>query len=156
MTIRSGSQPATPGRPTSSLSITCTPGTSSIAARAAAPAAMVRDSSASPCTTSWRRAASSDAMSSEDCDVERTRRTMRASRSVSTRPVGATCSSADCVREPTILCVEVSTASAPCCRADGGSAGWKPKCGPQAWSTTSAAPAAWQTSAQPATSAAIP
>jgi hypothetical protein len=38
----------------------------------------------------------------------------------------------------------------------GGSARWKPKCGPHAWSTTSGTPAAWATSAQPATSAAMP
>ena len=72
------------------------------------------------------------------------------------RPDGETWSMADCVSEPTILCVDVSTASAPCLSAEGGSAGWKPKCGPHAWSTTSGTPAAWQTSAQPSTSALMP
>ena len=79
----------------------------------------------------------------------RTSRTARATASGSMRPVGATCSIADCVSEPTILCVEVSTASAPCWSADGGRSGWKPKCGPHAWSTTSGTPAACATSAQP-------
>ena len=81
---------------------------------------------------------------------------MRATLPGSTRPLGATCSIADCVSEPTILCVEVSTASAPSCSALGGSSGWKPKCGPHAWSTISGTPAAWQTAAHPSTSAAIP
>ena len=94
--------------------------------------------------------------SSADGDVLRVSRTMRATRSASTRPVGATCSIADCVSEPTILCVEVSTASAPSCSALAGRPGWKPKCGPHAWSTTSGTPAAWQTAAQPSTSAAMP
>ena len=93
-------------------------------------------------STSWRRAASSEAISSEDGDVLRTSRTARATASASMRPVGATCSIADWVSEPTILCVEVSTASAPCWSADGGRSGWKPKCEPHAWSTTSGTPAA--------------
>jgi hypothetical protein len=63
---------------------------------------------------------------------------------------------ADCVSEPTILCVEVIIASAPSISADWGSSGWKPKCGPHAWSTTSGTPAAWQTAAQPSTSALMP
>ena len=46
-------------------------------------------------------------------------------------PSAPTCSSADCVSEPTILCVEVSAASAPRCSALAGTPGWKPKCGPQ-------------------------
>ena len=116
----------------------------------------MRDSSAWPWMTSWRRAASSDAISSDEGDVQRTSRTARATASGSTRPVGATCSIADCVSEPTILCVEVSTASAPCWSALGGRSGWKPKCEPHDWSTISGRPAAWATSAQPATSAAIP
>ena len=156
MTIRIGSQPATPGRPTNSSPITRTPGTASIAARARSPAAIVRSSSASPWTASWRRAASSDAISSAEGDVERVSRTIRATWPGSIRPVGATCSIADWVSEPTILCVEVSTASAPSASALSGTSGWKPKCGPQAWSTTSGTPASWQTSAQAATSAAMP
>ncbi len=60
------------------------------------------------------------------------------------------------VSEPAILCVLVSIASAPCESAVGGSASWKPKCGPHAWSTTSGTPARCATSAQAATSAAIP
>ena len=60
------------------------------------------------------------------------------------------------VSEPAILCVLVSIASAPWDNAVGGNASLKPKCGPQDWSTTSGTPAAWATSAQPATSAAIP
>jgi hypothetical protein len=124
--------------------------------RARFDAAIVRDRSAWPWMTSWRRAASSEAISSEDGDVLRTSRTARATASGSMRPVGATCSIADCVSEPTILCVEVSTASAPCWSADGGRSGWNPKCEPHDWSTTSGTPAACATSAQPATSAAIP
>ena len=124
--------------------------------RARLEAAIVRDSSAWPWMTSWRRAASSEAISSDDGDVERTSRTARATASGSIRPVAATCSIADCVSDPTILCVHVSTASAPCCSALGGRSGWKPKCEPHDWSTTSGTPAAWQTSAQPATSAAMP
>ena len=156
MTIRIGSQPATPGRPTNSSPMTRTPSTASIAARAASPAAIVRPSSAWPCTASWRRAPSSEAISSAEGDVLRVSRTMRATTSGSIRPVGATCSIADCVSEPTILCVEVSTASAPSWSALGGRSGWKPKCGPHAWSTTSGTPAARQTAAQPSTSAAMP
>ena len=95
-------------------------------------------------------------MSSADGEVERVRRIVRATAAGSIRPVGATWSIADWVSEPTILCVEVSTASAPCASALGGTRGWKPKCGPQDWSTTSGTPAAWHTSAQPATSAAMP
>ena len=49
-----------------------------------------------------------------------------------------------------------SLTSAPCASAEGGRSGWKPKCGPQAWSTISGTPAAWATSAHPSTSAAIP
>ena len=135
---------------------TATPSIVAIWSRARIEAAIVRDSSASPWTASWRRAASSDAMSSADCDVERTSRTQRPTSSASMRPPAATWSIADCVSEPTILCVEVSTASAPRASALAGSAGWKPKCGPHAWSTTSGTPAAWHTSAQPATSAAMP
>ena len=95
-------------------------------------------------------------MSSADGDVLRVRRTVRATAPGSIRPVGAMWSIADWVSEPTVLCVEVSTASAPRSSALAGTPGWKPKCGPQAWSTTSGTPAAWQTSAQPATSAAMP
>ena len=116
----------------------------------------MRSSSASPWTASWRRAASSEDISSADGDVLRVSRTMRATWSGSIRPLGATCSIADCVSEPTILCVEVITASAPSARALAGTPGWKPKCGPHAWSTTSATPAAWQTAAHAATSAAMP
>jgi hypothetical protein len=79
-----------------------------------------------------------------------------ARRSASIRESLATWSMADWVSEPTILWVEVSTASAPRSSAEGGSEGWKPKWGPQAWSTTSAAPASCATRAQPSTSAAIP
>ncbi len=154
--MRSGSQPATPGRPTNSGPITSTSSSASIASRTRSAPASVRWTSECPCIASWRRAASSEAISSELGLVERTSRTVRAMRSGSIRPVSATWSIADWVSEPTILWVEVSTASAPWASADGGSAWWKPKCGPQAWSTTSAAPAAWATSAQPATSAAIP
>ena len=128
----------------------------SIASRARADAAIVRDSSDWPWITSCRRAASSEAISSDDGEVLRVSRTARATASGSMRPVGATCSIADWVSEPTILCVEVSTASAPCWSADGGRSGWKPKCEPHDWSTTSGTPAAAQTAAQPATSAAIP
>ena len=66
MTIRSGSQPATPGRPTISSPMTAAPGTTAIASRALCEAAIVLDSSASPCTASWRRAASSEAISRPD------------------------------------------------------------------------------------------
>jgi hypothetical protein len=116
----------------------------------------VRSRSASPCTPSWRRPASSEAISSELGLVDRTRRTARATAPVSIRPVGATWSIADWVRLPTILCVEVSITSAPSANADSGRPAWKPKCEPQALSTMSAAPAAWATSAQMATSAAMP
>ena len=116
----------------------------------------MRESSDWPWITSCRRAASSEAISSEDGDVLRVSRIARATASGSMRPVGATWSIADWVSEPTILCVEVRTASAPCCSADGGRSGWKPKCEPHDWSTTSGTPAAAQTAAQPATSAAIP
>ena len=55
------------------------------------------------------------ASSSDDGEVERTRRTARAERGRRrSGRVGATWSIALCVSEPTILCVEVSTASAPC------------------------------------------
>ena len=83
-----------------------------------------RVSSASPWSASWRRAPSSEAISSADCEVERTSRT-RARDRVGVDPAGraATCSIADCVSEPTILCVEVIIASAPSVSADGGSVG---------------------------------
>ena len=123
ITIRSGSQPAIPGRPTSPSPTTEQPGTDSIAARASYEARIVRSSSASPWTASWRRAASSEAISSELGLVERTIRTARATAPMSTRPVGATISIADCVRLPTILCVEASIASAPSASGDAGSRG---------------------------------
>ena len=89
-------------------------------------------------------------------DVERTRRIARPTAVTSTRPVSATWSIALCVSEPTILWVEVRTASAPSARADSGTSGWKPKCGPHDWSTTSGTPAACATCAQPPTSATMP
>ena len=65
-TIRSGSQPATPGRPTNSLADEREPGiVADRFARVRAAAAIVSCSSASPWTASWRRAASSEAISSE-------------------------------------------------------------------------------------------
>ena len=72
-----------------------------------------RASSASPCSTSWRRAPSSDSISSDDGDVERMSRSVRATASGSMRPESETCSSADWVSEPAILCTDVSIASAP-------------------------------------------
>jgi len=122
MTIRSGSRAATPGRPTSSSPTTRQPGILSISAAVRREAAIVLLNSASPCRTSWRRAPSSESISSEDGDVERIRRSMRATASGSTRPESPTCSSADWVRLPAILCTEVSIASAPTCSAFGGSA----------------------------------
>ena len=83
-------------------------------------------------------------------------RSVRATASGSIRPVPATCSSADWVSEPAILWTEVSIASAPWVSALGGRSSWKPRCGPQDWSTTSGTPAACATSAQPFTSAAMP
>ena len=83
----------------------------------------MRSSSASPWIASCRRALSSEASSSELGLVERTSRTQRATSSGSIRPPAATCSIADWVRLPTILCVEVSTASAPAATGDSGSAG---------------------------------
>ena len=124
MTIRSGSQPAIPGRPTSSSPTTAQPGNRVDRRRAPARRrAIVRSSSASPWTASWRRAASSEAISSELGLVERTSRTARATASASIRPPAATCSIADWVRLPTILCVEASIASAPRRSGDSGSAG---------------------------------
>ena len=69
-------------------------------------------------------------------------------------PSRATCSIADWVRLPTILWVE-ARASAPGQRRIG-QRGMKAEMEPHAQSTTSAAPAAWTTSAQPRMSAAIP
>ncbi len=117
---------------------------------------MVRSSSASPWTASWRRAASSEAISKELGLVERISLTARATAAWSTRRVPATSSIADWVRLPTILWVEASIASAPRASGERGRRAWKPKCEPHAASTINAAPAAWATSAQPATSAAIP
>ena len=88
MTIRSGSQPAIPGRPTIPSPTTVQPGIASIASRARADAAIVRSSSASPWAPSWRRALSSDASSSELGLVERTSRTQRATWSGSIRLAG--------------------------------------------------------------------
>ena len=106
ITIRIGSEAATPGAPTSRSPTIEQPSIASIAARALAAAASVRDSSARPCTASWRRAASSEASSSELGLVERTSRTARATAAGSTSPPAATWSIADCCRLPTILCVE--------------------------------------------------
>ena len=85
----------------------------------------MRSSSASPWIASCRRALSSEASSSELGLVERTRRTQRETWSGSIRipPRAPTCSIADWVRLPTILCVEVSTASAPAATGDSGSVG---------------------------------
>ena len=93
--------------------MTATAGVRASSSRRRREAASVSCSSASPWTASWRRAASRLAMSNELGDVERTSRTTRARRSPSMRSVWATWSIADCVSEPTILCVLVSTASAP-------------------------------------------
>ena len=46
-----------------------------------------------------------------------------------------------CVKAARVLCDEATKASAPAARACGGTAGWKPKCAPQAWSITSGTPA---------------
>jgi hypothetical protein len=130
------------------------PGIWSIASAVLREAAIVLLRSASPCSTSCRRAPSSDSISSDEGDVERISRNVRATASRLIRPESLTCSSADCVSEPAILCTEVSIASAPMCSAFGGRSRWKPKCGPHDWSTTSGTPAACATSTQPATSAA--
>ena len=87
ITIRSGSQPAIPGRPTIASPTTATPGIRSIASRARIEASIVRSSRASPWAASWRRAASSEARSSEFGLVERTRRTQRETSSGSMRPL---------------------------------------------------------------------
>ena len=125
-------------------------------ARATSIASSVSYSSCSPCSASWRRAPSSEASSSDDGLVERSSRSARATAPASTRPLCPTCSIALWVSEPAILCVLVSIASAPCDSAVGGRLSLKPKCGPHDWSTTSGTPARCATSAQPATSAAIP
>ncbi len=122
--------------------MTASPGVLASLSRVRCTAASVSCSSASPWTASCRREASSDAMSSDDGDVERTRRIARAIASASTRSPWPTCSIADCVRDPAILWVLVSTASAPSDSALAGTSGWKPKCGPHDWSTTSGTPAA--------------
>ena len=149
-TIRRGSYPTIPGRPTRRSSTTSQPGIAAIAARVRAHASIVRSISASPCTNSWRRAASRDACSSAFGLVDRTSRTTRARSSGSTRPLSETSSIAVCVRLPTILCVEASIASAPSTIGFSGSLAWNPKCAPQEQSTTSGTPAAWATSAQAA------
>ena len=71
-------------------------------------------SSASPCSTSWRRAPSSESISSEDGEVERISRSVRATASGSIAAgVGRRAAARDCVSEPAILCTDVSIASAP-------------------------------------------
>ena len=79
-TIRSGSQPATPGGRRARRRSSASP---AIGVDRRARVARRREracSSASPWTASWRRAASSEASSSELGDVERTSRTARATR----------------------------------------------------------------------------
>ena len=122
ITIRSGSLATIPGRPTIASPSVEHPGTASIAALATPAASIVESSSASPWTASWRRAASSETISSELGLVERTSRTARPTASTSILPPVPTSSIADWVRLPTILCVEASIASAPSCSGDGGSA----------------------------------
>ncbi len=99
------------------------PGIFAIFARVRAAAAIVSCSSASPWIASCLRAPSSEAISSAEGDVERTSRIARPTAATSIRPVGATCSIALCVSDPTILCVLVRTASAPCASALGGRSG---------------------------------
>jgi hypothetical protein len=125
-------------------------------ARATPIASSVSNRSCSPCSESWRRAASSDAMSSDEGLVDRSSRSARAIAPGSIRPLLPMCSIALCVSEPAILCVLVSIASAPWESAVGGSASLKPKCGPHDWSTTSGTPAAWAMSASGPMSAAMP
>jgi hypothetical protein len=60
------------------------------------------------------------------------------------------------VSDPPILWVDVTHASAPWASALAGTSGWKPKCGPHDWSTTSGTPAAWAAATQPGTSAHMP
>src|SRR5215207_6899751 len=155
-TIRSGSYPATPIRPISDPSTSVMPSIVSSFARATSIASSVSNSSCSPCSASWRRAPSSEASSSEEGLVERSSRSARPTAPTSIRSPSPTCSIALWVNEPAILCVLVSIASALWDSAVGGSASWKPKCGPQDWSTTSGTPAACATSASAATSAAMP
>ena len=155
-TIRSGSYAATPICPISDASTSAIPSIVSSFARATPIASSVSCSSCSPCSASWRRAPSSDASSSDDGLVERSSRSARPIAPASISSLSPTCSIALCVSEPAILCVLVSIASPPCDSAVGGSASWKPKCGPHDWSTTSGTPAACATSAMPAMSAAIP
>jgi hypothetical protein len=119
-------------RPMSAESTSASPGIVSIFARATAIASSVSNRSCSPCRASWRRAASSEAMSSDDGLVERSSRRARATAAASTRPLRPMWSIALWVSEPAILCVLVSIVSAPCESAVGGSASLKPKCGPQA------------------------
>ena len=124
--------------------ISARPGTAASFARVRMTAASVSCRIASPWTAIWRRDASSDASRSEDGEVVRSSRIARPTAPMSMRSPSTTCSIALCVSDPMILCVDVSTASAPSASAPGGRSGWKPKCGPHAWSTTSGTPAAWR------------
>ncbi len=60
------------------------------------------------------------------------------------------------VKAASVLCADVTSASAPRASVCGGRPGWKPRCAPQAWSTTSGTPAARQASAIAATSESTP
>jgi hypothetical protein len=75
--------------------------------------------------------------------VERRSRSARATAPASTSDERPTWSIALWVSDPPILWTDVTHASAPWASALAGTSGWKPKCGPHDWSTTSGTPAAW-------------
>ena len=147
--MRSGSQAATPGRPTRSSPTTraardrVEPLARAAAARAASRAAAPRRGRrAGGARRPARPAAATTATSSARAGPRGRRRRGRS------RPVGRDVQHRALGQRADDL---VRARSAPRRRrgasALGGSSGWKPKCGPQDWSTTSGTPRAWATSA---------
>ena len=154
MTIRSGSQPATPGRPTSRAHDAARR-SASIALRARLEAAIVRE----------QRLAVDHELAPRGVQRRHQQRRRRRRAHEPHRPrdrVGVDPAGRRdvqhrrCVSEPTILCVEVSTASAPCCSALGGSVAVEAEVRAPRLVDDERDARGVATSAQPATSAAIP
>ena len=109
-----------------------------------------------PSVTAARRAASSEASSSELGLVDSVRVTARSTSCSFINEPAPRCSMADWVRLPTILWVLEITRSAPAARACSGSRSWKARWAPHASSTISGTPRSWAISASERTSATAP
>ena len=126
-----------------------------IASRARRVSCSVSPMSFSPLCANWRRVASMLARIGRDGLVVSNRSKQLLKRSAGTRRLFKSMNEA-CSSPAMVLWMLPTDISAPHWMAGRGISGWNGKCGPQASSTTSGFPAAWQISASRATSGVTP